>query len=268
MRWGFTWLAIVALLLPGSARAVDQLLRERVVRPAVSNYTTLGRLDLPFVAVYADAFYWRGVLLTNGGGFGAPSWGFITNRFTTNVEPYQINAEYVTNAVGITAGNLITVTPSSSGRDFVVSAQPEVQAELASGAVTTPWTYPSKLLLETTNILINLSIPADGLYAVNIAAHTVTTNDALPIDSSSYTFIQWTAPSGQSYTSDFIDTKYESGVALGGSWYNRLSRFAPMLVDCKAGSALVVSNYNADSWETGDGASTNYLRVTVTGRKQ
>jgi hypothetical protein len=82
MRWGFTWLAIVALLLPGSARAVDQLLRERVVRPAVSNYTTLGRLDLP-VAVYADTFYWRGVLLTNGGGFGAQL-GFITNS-STNV---------------------------------------------------------------------------------------------------------------------------------------------------------------------------------------
>jgi hypothetical protein len=87
---------LVLLLLTLRAGAVDQLLRERSVRPATSNYTTLGRLDLPFVAVYADGFYDHGVRLTNGGSGSSFTQTNISYVAVTNA-PWQWGSVNLTN---------------------------------------------------------------------------------------------------------------------------------------------------------------------------
>lgn len=250
------------LLLPLGvlpAGAVDALLRERVVRPATSNYTTLGRLDLPFVAVYSDAFYWRGVLLTNGFGSGTAAHGLSTNRWTTNSDIATINAEYVTNAVELTAGDRIRIT-ATSGRAYTIAAGSGLVVELTNGAVTLPWVYTDDVDTESTNILIHYPIPATGLYTVNLSAHTITSNALEVVDSYSLTYLLWTTPDGVAVTSPFITTTYQT-------WWNQPSLFAPYVLACQGGTSLIVSNYSLDSFYSvdGDTPSTNFIRASLTG---
>lgn len=253
------------LLLPLGvlpAGAVDALLRERVVRPATSNYTTLGRLDLPFVAVYSDAFYWRGVLLTNGSGSGSSAaHGLSTNRWTTNSDIATINAEHVTNAVELTAGDRISIT-ATSGRAYTIAAGSGVVVELTNGAVTTPWIYTDDIDNDITNILIHYPVPATGLYTVNLAFHTITSNALEQVDSVSMIYVSWTSPDNFAWTAPWIDGRYEV-------WWNRLSGYAPMVVNCLGGTSLIVSNFVRDSFYSPDGdtPSTNFIRASLTGPK-
>lgn len=158
-----------------------------------------------------------------------------------------------------------------------VTGVPGGIVELISGAVTNRWEAfhaPSGTIIVTTNV------PVTGMYTVNLSWNTVLGTLGANNDSHSWTSIYWTDPNdGQVHVAPWspggggasapYDTKYGDGINYNSPTTSDFSNPRPNPVFyCKAGTSLSVSNYNDNSWSSGDDLSTNFVRVSIWGRAQ
>lgn len=191
------------------------------------------------------------------------------NRFTTNQDNVTINGATLTNAVGIGAGHLITVTTNST-REYTIAASTNIIAEIAAGAVETPF-ITDGASLNTTNILINVTVPTTGLFTIHTFCATMpksnTVATALPIDSSVSLHGYWTDPSGTPMFCTFFSQATWVHYGFNGYPLANDAMIKSMTIACRAGTSLIVSNYTDASFATGDGESTNHCRAALWGRK-
>jgi hypothetical protein len=192
------------------------------------------------------------------------------SRWTTNQDNVTINGSTLTNAVGIGAGNLIAITTNST-REYTVSASSNVIAELASGAFETPFITTTAPNNTATNILINYEVPTTGLFTLHVYCSTMpksnTVTTFLPIDSSASLHGYWTDPSGTPMYCNFYQQATWVHYGFNGLPIANDALTKTTTIACRAGTFLIISNYTDNSYEDGDGLSTNHARAALWGRK-
>lgn len=163
---------------------------------------------------------------------------------------------FATNRIKLGAGVGITVTTNSEWY-YTISAPALAIGiqELAATNVVRPWIPPDIADVEHTN-LCTWNVTTNGIYMVQFSEYTLATNNAA--DSVSLIYVIWTDPNTlKTNTTSLLNYDYNSR----GVW----THYSPLSFNCKAGSSLIVSNWNLDSFDGADPSTTNYVQMSIWG---
>jgi hypothetical protein len=241
---------LLLVLLGANCPAVDQLLRERSVRPATSNYTTLGRIDLPFVAVYADGFYDHGVRLTNGGSGSSFTQTNIDYHAVTNA-PWQIGSQNSTNWSALPTNTLFNYVTTNR----VVTNTAWVQTISYTNTV-----YVPNALFDTNGTLFSWTADG-GQYRID-TMRLLTTPVLGQVNNYEHDIgIFWTNTVGERL--DFLlSNNYSDGRTASSANNNEYLTVATFLVRAPAGKLVTVTNHAVITTANGVGG-TNHISMEV-----